>query len=933
MQKKVRSILALSSLQIPKVALAAYRCGNCRTVFASLSHPKNHPLCVRCGSDNIKIEHNPANIPEDLHEVSQDKLASVKCADCNSFNVFTLSTAEVLGGKMHCAACGGTIIYSMDEEDEQAAQETAPAGSTGPMENAPGQKGRDESEDLNQVPECLEDEGNENPALQHDQAEERKQSSQAPVKANNSGKSDQEHVLDLDRAYPNRGLEQDSSTKKTVALDAIDPDNPGLGEGDNDMPDDVTVEPAPTTGPLTEGSTASTKPVPKSDPSSSSKPSSSSSSSSINPNTKATSAEEETVSKLVKSGQVELPGDDKAPGERGLNRGKRLNQVPEDICDDIEEEVTPATKASKEEATAQLRKRLHAKARRLRARAAALRALSDNLNVEDIDENTGEGENTGDLTYHDDDDFDMHVSSDADGTTGPLEDEPGEKGLNRGAELNEVLEGGEAGEGDALPRPQMGNKNAPVKASKQVKAIGPDPELTEQDKEKAERAEDSDKSLNMVPSDEEDTEPEFSLETDEDEELENELNADLQDDDVDLDEKDNDSLDDLSEESSSEDTQEDYGADESVDTATAEENPTDDDDLSFIEEEEKEGDEEEDAAFIKAGDENDEDEDEDDDGEEEESTFRTKAADSEDAEEDAEEKAEEEEEAKEEKEGGDVESSKQAVTMSLLDVALASFGSNAVARFSRIGPRIVAFVNDVSVATLHQSAIPAEAVEAFNSKVYMEAIRNHTNQHGLASTIDEFGFTPVTVKASQKQIKAFYDSKTTAMAKVAVESKIKEFGQEFRPCLGIAAVGLTKGFWKNESNVIKDNLVGKLTQLGMRKNAAASVVDEVFAVHAEDYHRKLVEKAFTIFEKDPQFRQALADAVGDMTYQHSVAADEGEEDEEIESIESRLSNPFTKASDAGENDEDSVEEKEESSVRNSAVASLIDAQRKGKHLF
>ena len=599
MTKKIRSILALSSLQVPKIALAAYRCKNCRTGFASLSHPKNKPLCVRCGSDNVKIEHNPENVPEDLHEVSQDKLASVKCADCNSFNVFTLSTAEVLGGKMHCAACGGTIIYSMDEEDEEAAEETAPAGSTAPMENPPGEKGVDESEELNQVPECLEDEGDENPALQHDQEEERRQDSQAPVKtkANNSGKSDQEEVLDLDRAYPNRGLEQDSSTKKVTALDVIDPDNPGLGEGDNDMPDDVTVEPAPTTGPLTEGSTSSKSSVQNSNPKSAPSSKSISSKSTNSSNTKATSAEEETVSKVTKSGQVELPGDDKAPGERGLNRGKRLNQVPENIADDMAEEVTPATEASKKSAKAEMLMRLQAKARRLRARAAALKALSDNLNIEDIDENTGKGENTGDLSYYDDDDFDMHVSADMDGTTGPMEGEPGEKGLNRGAELDEVPEGGEAGEGDALPRPKMGNENAPVKSAvKQVKAIGPDPELTEQDEEKAERAEDSDKALNMVPSDDEDTEPEFNLESDEDEELENELNADLQDDDVDLDEKDNDMLDELGEEASSEDTQEDYGADESVDTKAAEENPTDDDDLSFLEEEEKEGDEEEEHA-------------------------------------------------------------------------------------------------------------------------------------------------------------------------------------------------------------------------------------------------------------------------------------------------------------------------------------------------
>ena len=911
MSKKIRSILALSSLQVPKVALAAYRCGNCRTGFASLAHSKNKPLCVRCGSDNIKIEHNPANVPEDLHEVSQDKLASVKCGDCSSFNVFTISTASILGGKMHCTACGGTIIYSMDEEE--ATSGTAPDGTTGPMEDGPGEKGLDESEELNQVPENLEDSGSENPGLQHDQMEERTQNSQVPVKgakvkANNSGKSDQEHVLDLDKAYPNRGLEQDSSTQKVEALDVIDPDNPGLGEGDNDMPDDVTVEPAPTTGPLTEGSSKLI-------------------------NIKATSAEEETVKKVI-SGQVELPGNDKAPGEKGLNRSKRLNQVPENVGNNIEEEVGPTTEASKKAIKARIAKRLHAKAKRLRARAAALRALSDNLNVEDIDENTGEGENTGDETYYDDDDFDMHVSSDMDGTTGPLEDEPGEKGLNRGAELNEVPEGGESGEGDALPRPQMGEKNAPVKTkaktkakAKQVKAVGPDPELTGQDKEKAERAEDSDKALNMVPSDEEDSEPEFDLMADEDTELENELNADLQDDDMDLDEKDNATLDELGEEASSEDTEEDYGADESVDTKASEENPTDDDDLSFIDEEEKEGDEEEATAADEEDEEEDKEEDEELEVEEEEEKEGEAAA----TKEEEEEMKGNEEEEKEGSEGSNVESGRHEVNMSLLDVALASFGNNAVARFTRIGPRIVAFVNDVSVATLHQSAIPAEAVEAFNSKVYMEAIRNHTAQHGLTAALEEFGFTPVTVKATRKQIKAFYNGKVEATAQAAVASKIKEFGHEFRPCLGIASVGLTKGFWKNESNVIKDNLIAKLTQLGMRKNAAASVVDEVWAVHAEDYHRKLVEKAFTIFGKEPQFRSALADAVGDMTYQHSVAADELDEDEEIDSIESRLSSPFTKASDAG--DEGHEEEKEEGSTRNSAVASLIDAQRKGQRLF
>lgn len=224
------------------------------------------------------------------------------------------------------------------------------------------------------------------------------------------------------------------------------------------------------------------------------------------------------------------------------------------------------------------------------------------------------------------------------------------------------------------------------------------------------------------------------------------------------------------------------------------------------------------------------------------------------------------------------------VTMNLVSLALASASPKSVARFTRIGDRIVCFFNDVAIATLYKDKLDAKIQHAFDQKAYLQAIRNQADSKGIRAALEEFSFEPVRITASKKKLADLREVDIKAEARAEVDAQLNNVVDEFRSCLGIASVGINKNFWREVSNPLKERLVSDLEAAGFRN--AKKVVDAAFSKTADSYNRVLLERASALFSKPVDIRNELADAIGDTNYQDMDSdAEEYEEDETEEEEE------------------------------------------------
>ena len=165
------------------------------------------------------------------------------------------------------------------------------------------------------------------------------------------------------------------------------------------------------------------------------------------------------------------------------------------------------------------------------------------------------------------------------------------------------------------------------------------------------------------------------------------------------------------------------------------------------------------------------------------------------------------------------------------------------------------------VATLHRSRANAEVQEIFsNTNLLNQALSAAIEKEGISkAVISSFGLVPMILKvkaseAIQKAVDDKVDEMTTQM-----ELQKDSMEEDYQQSLGIAAVAVNKNLFDDTKNVLAEDLIDNLEQIGVED--ARDIVESSFKNYGEEYLRTIVAKASEYKSKSAEVRNELANTV------------------------------------------------------------------------
>ena len=227
-------------------------------------------------------------------------------------------------------------------------------------------------------------------------------------------------------------------------------------------------------------------------------------------------------------------------------------------------------------------------------------------------------------------------------------------------------------------------------------------------------------------------------------------------------------------------------------------------------------------------------------------------------------------------------------TARMIDIAQEQ--KDTTVRFIRAGSRnnlILAFVGDLCVARLPKKALSSEVQTRFSNDAYLKGIRTSYASMGLEKTLTDFKFTPITMQVSNNNARKNIEKKAVEQANSKIQENQKKFRKEFEQCIGIAAAGMNKGFWRDEGHPVKQQLFDTLNQVGVRNPQVP--IETAFASSGDLFCKQMIDKAFDIMKKPVDVRNSMAEAIGEAQYVSETAAyDDPEEDFDTSTLEASM---------------------------------------------
>jgi len=183
------------------------------------------------------------------------------------------------------------------------------------------------------------------------------------------------------------------------------------------------------------------------------------------------------------------------------------------------------------------------------------------------------------------------------------------------------------------------------------------------------------------------------------------------------------------------------------------------------------------------------------------------------------------------------------------------------------------------VATLHRSRASADVQEIFDNKnLVTQALVASIEKEGINKAVKSaFGLVPMIlkVKASEAIEKAVNDKVEEMTTQMNCQEDAIEAA--YQQSLGIAAVAVNKNLLEGTKNVLAEDLIENLEEIGVED--ARDIVESSFKRCGEEYLRTIVAKASEYKSKSAEVRNELANTVmasnfksGKINMDHQVKA-------------------------------------------------------------
>ena len=188
----------------------------------------------------------------------------------------------------------------------------------------------------------------------------------------------------------------------------------------------------------------------------------------------------------------------------------------------------------------------------------------------------------------------------------------------------------------------------------------------------------------------------------------------------------------------------------------------------------------------------------------------------------------------------------------------------------RDGAKYLAFIDGKHVASLSKENAGKNA-DVFGTEKLPLIVHASAKHNGVVATLYDLGFTPVKYKASISSAANRLAEERVNSIQVATASEQESYQEEFIAALCTAALGLSKDFFADYENPLKDSLMSALSGAGIRQPQL--ILHRAFSAAAEPYHKVLVDKALEILEQPEQVRESLAKAIIGANYTRSESSD------------------------------------------------------------
>lgn len=176
-------------------------------------------------------------------------------------------------------------------------------------------------------------------------------------------------------------------------------------------------------------------------------------------------------------------------------------------------------------------------------------------------------------------------------------------------------------------------------------------------------------------------------------------------------------------------------------------------------------------------------------------------------------------------------------------------------------------VSNRPVATLHKDRASAEIKDIFANKgLLTQALVASIEKEGLSKAVlSAFGIVPMVlkVKANEAIEKAVDEQVKNATTQMEVEKE--ELEASLQQSLGIAAVGINRNVFTDVKNVLAEDLIDNLEQIGVED--ARDIVESSFQRCGEEYLRTIVAKAEEFKGKSAEVRNEIAATVAGAAFQ------------------------------------------------------------------
>ncbi len=174
--------------------------------------------------------------------------------------------------------------------------------------------------------------------------------------------------------------------------------------------------------------------------------------------------------------------------------------------------------------------------------------------------------------------------------------------------------------------------------------------------------------------------------------------------------------------------------------------------------------------------------------------------------------------------------------------------------------------------------------DVMHTAAFEDALNHTLKNQGLKKVLSTYGFKANTVVVKLPKIVAAKVASEGKTQSDQVVAKLNSVASDFEQSVMIAALGLSRNFFKGRSDPVKAALLTELATLGVKN--PSRVIDGVFAAHGASQVKEIISLAKELASKDIEARNGLSDAMDLTKYvnykaqQTSSEQDDQETDEE-----------------------------------------------------